>query len=341
MYVATGVRSPSRHVVRVAQPDASPTIQPLSTPVPSSRPPPIHLSTSARSLIGSLTVIGAIFLAFVAWKIRSIWKRKKARTVPARLSIVYKTSEKPTIVSLVDSGSVDGPSKAALQLPVPYSPAVGWVPQVKSVRLPPGVTVPPIAVTAPSRSPRHQSEYPPTPRSGPSVPSSPSPPPTYRVLGLQTVPLPPPPPDTATAAIPPPTPMSRKFSEPTSTPLRDSFDLPPVPSPRSASFNTSTTAPPVPRTTGIPAVFAPKALPRLMVVSTAFHPTRDDELGVRAGETLRLLKEFEDEWCLVQRVGRPDADKGVVPRFCLADRPRVIKGRVSLSNLTFNGVRRK
>ena len=62
---------------------------------------------------------------------------------------------------------------------------------------------------------------------------------------------------------------------------------------------------------------------------------------MRAGETLRLLKEFEDEWCLVQRVGRPDAEKGVVPRFCLADRPRVIKNRVSLSGLTFNGVRRK
>ncbi|KAH9043363.1 hypothetical protein EDB85DRAFT_1885687 [Lactarius pseudohatsudake] len=338
MYVAVGVRSPLRHVVRVAQADASPTIQSLSTPVPSSGPPPIHLSTSARSLIGSLTVIGAIFLAFVAWKIRSSWKRKKARTVPARLSIVYKTSEKPTIVSLVDSGSVDGPSKAALQPPVGYSPAFDWAARVK---LPTGVTVPPIAVTAASRSPRHQSEYPPTPRSGPSVPPFPSPPPTYRVLGLQTVPLPPPPPDTATNDIPPPTPMSRKFSEPTSTPLRESFDLPPVPSPRSASFNTSTTAPPVPRTTGIPAVFAPKALPRLMVVSTAFHPTRNDELGVRAGETLRLLKEFEDEWCLVQRVGRPDADKGVVPRFCLADRPRVIKGRLSLSNLTFNGVRRK
>jgi hypothetical protein len=77
-----------------------------------------------------------------------------------------------------------------------------------------------------------------------------------------------------------------------------------------------------------------------MLVATSFHPTRDDELAVRAGETLRLLKEFEDEWCLVQRVGHPDADKGVVPRFCLIDRPSVAKGRGSLA-LTFNGVRRK
>ncbi|KAI9466081.1 hypothetical protein BJY52DRAFT_321816 [Lactarius psammicola] len=340
MYIAVGNRSPSRHVVRVAQQDAGSSIQSTSTPVPSSGPSPTHLSTSVRSLIGFLTVFGAILLAFVAWRIRSILKRKKARIAPSRLSIVYKTSGKPTLISLVDSRNVDAPGKAALQSSVPCSPVDSWATQVRSNEPPPGVAVPPAAITAPSRSPRHQDEYPPTPHSGPSMSPFLSPPPTYRVL-LQTVPLPPPPPDAAAAtAIPPPTPMSRKFSEPASTPLRDSFDLPPVPSPRSTSFNTGTTTPPAPRT-AITAVFAPKALPRLMLVSTTFQPTRDDELGVRAGETLRLLKEFEDEWCLVQRVGRPDADKGVVPRFCLVDRPRVIKGRVTLSGLTFNGVRRK
>jgi len=96
-------------------------------------------------------------------------------------------------------------------------------------------------------------------------------------------------------------------------------------------------APPTP----ITAVFAAKPLPRLMLVSTSFKPIRDDELAVRAGETLRLLKEFEDEWCLVQRVGRPDAEKGVVPRFCLVDRPRVGKRHGSISGLTSNGGRRK
>jgi hypothetical protein len=270
---------------------------------------------------------------------RSSWKRKKARTFPTRLSIVYNTREKSTLVSLEDARNFDEPRKATWQPHIPTSP-VDWATQVRSIKFPSGVTVPPVAVTAPNRSPMHQDEYPPTPHSGPFVSPFPSPPPTYRILGLQTVPLPPPPPDTATSAIPPPTPMSRKFFEPASTPLRESFDLPPVPSPRSASFNTSTTVPPAPRTT-IAAVFAPKALPRLMLVSTTFQPSRDDELAVRAGETLRLLKEFEDEWCLVQRVGRPDAEKGVVPRFCLVDRPRVIKGRVSLSGLTFNGIRRK
>jgi len=79
-----------------------------------------------------------------------------------------------------------------------------------------------------------------------------------------------------------------------------------------------------------------------MLVTTDFKPSRPDELGLRVGETLRLVKEFEDEWCLVQRVGPPDAEKGVVPQSCLAERPRIIKSHArTLSGLTFNGVRRK
>jgi Variant SH3 domain len=77
-----------------------------------------------------------------------------------------------------------------------------------------------------------------------------------------------------------------------------------------------------------------------MLVTTAFEPTRDDELSVRSGEILRLVKEFEDEWCLVQRVGGPEAERGVIPRFCLVDRPRVIKSRVTLSGLTYIGAGR-
>jgi len=78
-----------------------------------------------------------------------------------------------------------------------------------------------------------------------------------------------------------------------------------------------------------------------MQVTTSFEPSRSDELGLRVGETLRVIKEFEDEWCLVQRVGPPDAEKGVVPSCCLAERPRIIQNRVTLSGLTFNGARRK
>lgn len=67
-----------------------------------------------------------------------------------------------------------------------------------------------------------------------------------------------------------------------------------------------------------------KKLPRLMTVVHTFVPTLADELGIQLGETLRLLEEYEDEWCLVQRCGRHDAEKGVIPRFCLQERAEVI-----------------
>jgi len=61
-----------------------------------------------------------------------------------------------------------------------------------------------------------------------------------------------------------------------------------------------------------------------MTVAHPFEPSMDDELSIGLGETVRLLEEYEDEWCLVQRVGRIDAMKGVVPRFCLMERAEVI-----------------
>jgi hypothetical protein len=75
---------------------------------------------------------------------------------------------------------------------------------------------------------------------------------------------------------------------------------------------------------------APSAkLPRLVIVESTFTATLHDELEIREGETLRLLEEYEDEWCLVQRVGRKDAEKGVVPRFCVIDKPDVVPVRKS------------
>lgn len=56
----------------------------------------------------------------------------------------------------------------------------------------------------------------------------------------------------------------------------------------------------------------------------------DDELYISAGETVRLLKEYEDDWCFVQRVGRIDAAKGFVPRCCLSERPKPIPQHIAL-----------
>ncbi|KAF8517566.1 hypothetical protein BU17DRAFT_91736 [Hysterangium stoloniferum] len=61
--------------------------------------------------------------------------------------------------------------------------------------------------------------------------------------------------------------------------------------------------------------------PRLVIVESTFATTLNDELKIQVGETLRLLEEYEDEWCLVQRVGPKNAEKGVIPRFCVVEKP--------------------
>jgi hypothetical protein len=175
MHIPAGIRSSSRrHVIRVAQSRRGLLDTILRAPLCRLLGPlRVRLSTSVKVIdripgcnwghlywvrdILKLT-IGAdteVSPAFVAWRVRASWKRKKARTVPARLSMVYKTSAKPTLVSLVDTGKCRRvPARLSWQPPVPSTP-VEWATQVRCVRLPPGVTVPPVAVTAPSRSPQH------------------------------------------------------------------------------------------------------------------------------------------------------------------------------------------
>lgn len=63
-------------------------------------------------------------------------------------------------------------------------------------------------------------------------------------------------------------------------------------------------------------------LPRGMLVEHTFVPSLADELAIKVGETLRMLEEYEDEWCLVERLGSRSNERGVVPRFCLKERPR-------------------
>lgn len=97
-----------------------------------------------------------------------------------------------------------------------------------------------------------------------------------------------------------------------------------LPSPlRSASFNPSAKTDSTNSRVSSRMSAGAKRLPRLMVVAGVYVPSLSDELPIRLGETIRMIEEYEDEWCLVQRVGRTE-EKGVVPRFCLTERQEVI-----------------
>jgi len=78
-----------------------------------------------------------------------------------------------------------------------------------------------------------------------------------------------------------------------------------------------------------------KRLPRLMTVATAYVPSLSDELPIKTGETVRMIEEYEDEWCLIQRVERPDDEKGVCPRLCLIERPEIIPRKSKGASMTF------
>lgn len=74
-------------------------------------------------------------------------------------------------------------------------------------------------------------------------------------------------------------------------------------------------------------------LPRLMAVINTFTPSLEDEMSIRIGDTVRMIEEYNDGWCLVQRVGKSDSPKGVVPRFCLTERQSAVLTSSARKNL--------
>ncbi|KAJ7436216.1 hypothetical protein FB451DRAFT_1417579 [Mycena latifolia] len=166
------------------------------------------------------------------------------------------------------------------------------------------------------------------------APSERSPPPSYMVGDEQNktpsfasqIPLPPSPPHQSTLPPTPPTPPAKKKLNPFSREIPPVKPVPtelpppmPIPSPaRSASFANHQSASLTQMEND------EQLMPRLMTVVDSFTPTLDDELSIQIGEAVRILEEYQDGWALVQRIGRIDAPKGVVPRSCITERDRVI-----------------
>jgi hypothetical protein len=61
-----------------------------------------------------------------------------------------------------------------------------------------------------------------------------------------------------------------------------------------------------------------------MTVIAPFTPTLEDELPLKVGDTVRIIEEYKDQWCMVQMVGRMDSPRGVVPCVCLQERKRMV-----------------
>ncbi|EIN07080.1 hypothetical protein PUNSTDRAFT_53478 [Punctularia strigosozonata HHB-11173 SS5] len=284
-----------------------------------------NLPVKVKALAGVLTVLGLIVLAIAAWKIRSWMKRRQAKAT-GTVDEKRNSSGKASLFdySDVESG-LHAPRQVVLVPPPPPSPSTGaaWVPQIKPWTRPSGaaVKVPEPAVRPMSKT-RMMLEKKDMPM-GVSRAGEPSPPPSYassddHTTASRALPPPPPPPQARLPSPPPPTPpasLKLKFipdddsiPAPVASPQRSTSFAPGSPSPQKTKFITRISA-------GSSADV--KRLPRTMTVIQVFVPSLDDELAIELGESLRLLEEYEDGWCLVSRGG---AAKGVVPRFCLAER---------------------
>jgi len=277
----------------------------------------IELPTDLKALAGLIIVLSLFILAVAIWKIR-VWRWHRSSAASQWVTINEKQAGFATRFDL-ESGTVEKPSKAVLKPVVPPASAgVGWVPQLRAD----------IALPKPTKRSKRATkaweknlaEF-----IAPTIPEH-EPPPSYIVANTGSrVPLPPrtlpPVPDmptnAPTQALPPTPPASLKLT----------FDpvVPPQPTQKAKPGPAHTSS------HGLPGLRQSssstkkeKKCPRLMSVEQSFEPSMEDELLVAIGETVRLLEEYEDEWCLVQRVGRVHAQKGVIPRLCLTERPEIV-----------------
>ncbi|KAG5644227.1 hypothetical protein DXG03_008822 [Asterophora parasitica] len=321
---------------RATEVDAAQTSAQIAEPTPSSATFPVSLPpTSITPLAVVASLFGAAFiLAIVVWRFKT-YKRRNVRAAPSlggRIAIEKEYhSEKQVDFTNISNASIytEKPQKAALS-PRSFDAYadVAWDPPTMaydnpaaSVSLPertaapkskaksPGVS---LSVKTPSDVPR-------------------SPPPSYALdlvnssandgQSPRLVPIPPSPAITSNSP-PPPTPSANRKP---SFALGEQHPIPAF-SPRFESFTNHDLTYPRDISESPPSdeSGSSQKLPRLMSVGTTFTPTLDDELTIKLGDTVRMLEEFRDGWCLVQRVGRIDAPKGAVPRFCLQERRGVI-----------------
>ncbi|KAF8624119.1 hypothetical protein AX15_006028 [Amanita polypyramis BW_CC] len=59
--------------------------------------------------------------------------------------------------------------------------------------------------------------------------------------------------------------------------------------------------------------------PRLMTAAASYKRVLHDELSVKVGDVMKVLREYDDGWCIVEQIGVANAQTGAVPRICLQE----------------------
>jgi len=270
------------------------------------------LPTSVKALTGFIVVMGLIILGIAAWRIGK-WRRSKIRA--ASQSFIGRVPDATSVVH-VDFAPTGKAAEAAAEKEETTVEPYKWRP----------VSRPPAAHSSNKAVKNGTKRFfgnMATKKPAPLVVVSHSPPPTYDEAATTPYPTIVLQPADAIRSSAAPLPVQMLKADPSS----------PLPSPaRTKSIGPGS---PLYKSMGSKLTAnglshsAAKQLPRLMAVVCTFTPSLADELAISIGEPLVLIEEYEDEWCLVQRAGKSDAERGVVPRFCLQEAPTLPNRRAS------------
>ncbi|KAI0374637.1 hypothetical protein BV20DRAFT_381842 [Pilatotrama ljubarskyi] len=262
------------------------------------------LPTSVKVLTAFFVILGVLILAIVTWRI-VVWRRRRLCSASQK----YRTGSYAPSEKIRPIGEGKAMEKQDVLVIFPAQPPASvtrddgrWVPQITAYNAAPAMAKDTGVVLDVKTPPSDVRSPPPTYTASNTPSSTPSSSPRPPHLNLPTVTVTH---DNSTLAVPAAVPS-------------------PVPSPRRASsfgvgapMGTDQQA----NLKSKPSIKGQK-LPRTMLVEHTFVPSLADELSIKVGETLRMLEEYEDEWCLVERLGSRSGERGVVPRFCLKERPR-------------------
>jgi len=299
----TTASKPIRYAAAAADPSPTAIFKPPSS---------VIAVASVTSVIGALLIIS---LGIGLWKYRTRRRRNERAPVLVNESINEKAHVAEKHIDL-DNVAIymEKPERALLVSDLSHSHA-GWVPQIRSQHGS-GRTL--TAKNKPKSRPLQATVAPPSEDSSNLGKEQPPSNPIAPVIHILSPPI-----LSATNLPTPPNPPITRKSQTNVTSVSMEVTQAPTPSPRFESvvqhgfvmLNHGRDEP----WDGFDEDQNSR-LPRLMTVVTAFTPNLTDELSIEIGEPVRMLDEYRDGWCLVQRVTKSDAPKGVVPRFCLHER---------------------
>ncbi|RPD56347.1 hypothetical protein L226DRAFT_573985 [Lentinus tigrinus ALCF2SS1-7] len=279
------------------------------------------LPTSVKVLTAFFVILGVLIVGIVTWRV-VVWRRRKVATTASQKyrQGSFSPSEK---IRPIGEGTPLEKQEVLVILPVEPPPSVKatpykWTPQVFAHQAKDNANVVDI-------------------KSPPAAEAVRSPPPTYTATSSRSP---------SPSSTPSSSPRPPALNLPAFTVTHDNNDhltvpavATPAPSPRRTSsfgmegFGEQANLKAKPSIKG-------QKLPRKMLVEHTFIPSLADELSIKVGEVLNMLEEYEDEWCLVERIGSRAGERGVVPRFCLKERPRGHKrGQSSTSSASRNATR--